>query len=81
MRCNECKNLRIKTKVLLLKAENIRLTNCILCSHNFSKDDFEEADNYIQTKKNRKIIKRILIFIGLLLITCSIIVGVYYLIK
>ena len=52
MRCNECKNLRIKTKVLLLKAENIRLTNCILCSHNFSKDDFQDIYHCKKCKKN-----------------------------
>ena len=52
MTCAECKNLRIKTKVLLLKAENIRLTNCILCSHNFSKDDFQDIYHCKKCKKN-----------------------------
>ena len=50
--CAECKNLRIKTKVFLLKAENIRLTNCILCSHNFSKDDFQDIYHCKKCKKN-----------------------------
>ena len=52
MTCAECKNLRIKTKVFLLKAENIRLTNCILCSHNFSKDDFQDIYHCKKCKKN-----------------------------
>lgn len=50
-------------------------------SLNFSKDDFEDADEYLNKKKSGKLFKRILLFIFLLAITTSIIVGVYMLIK
>ena len=50
-------------------------------SLNFSKDDFEDAEGYVKERNNKKIIKRIFIFIGLLIITVGIIVGTYYLIK
>ena len=50
-------------------------------SLNFTKDDFEEAGEIVKTKKSKKIIKKILIFLGLLIVTAGIIVGVYYLIK
>ena len=50
-------------------------------SLNFSKDDFEDADEYINKRKSKGTLKRILLFIFLLAITVSIIVGVYMLIK
>lgn len=50
-------------------------------SLNFSKDDFEDAGNYVNNRKSKKLLKRILLFVGLLAITVGIIVGVYYLIK
>lgn len=50
-------------------------------SLNFSKDDFEEANNIVTKKKSKKILLKILFFIGLLIVTGLIIFGVYYLIK
>lgn len=50
-------------------------------SLNFSKDDFEDADNYINKKSKRKILFRFLVFTGLLLLTTAIIVSVYLLIR
>ena len=50
-------------------------------SLNFSKDDFEDAENYVKQRKTKKIILRILVFLGLLIITVGAIVGVYILIK
>ncbi len=50
-------------------------------SLNFSKDDFEDSENYIKERKNKKLLKRIFLFVGLLAITVGIIIGVYYLIK
>ena len=47
----------------------------------FGKDDFEDADEYINKRKSKGTLKRILLFIFLLAITVSIIVGVYMLIK
>ena len=50
-------------------------------SLNFSKDDFEDAENYVNKRKKKKLLVRMLIFTGLLLLTSAIIVGVYLLIK
>ncbi len=50
-------------------------------SLNFSKDDFEDAEQYIKEKKSKKVLTRVLIFVGLLIVTVAIIVGVYFLIK
>lgn len=50
-------------------------------SLNFSKDDFEDAENYVKEKQKGKFIKRIFLFVGLLAITVGIIIGVYFLIK
>lgn len=50
-------------------------------SLNFSKDDFEDAEEYLSKKKSKGLLKRIVLFIFLLAITTSIIVGVYMLIK
>ena len=50
-------------------------------SLNFNKDDFEEANEYVKKKKSKKILSKILLFVGLIVITGLIIFGVYYLIK
>mgnify|MGYP007038864315 FL=1 len=50
-------------------------------SLNFNKDDFEEASNYIKNKKSKKILLKVLVFFGLIILTGLIIFGVYYLIK
>lgn len=50
-------------------------------SLNFNKEDFEEANSYVKQKKNKKILLKIFVFIGLILLTGLIIFGVYYLIK
>lgn len=50
-------------------------------SMNFNKEDFEEANEYVRKKKSKKILLKIFLFIGLILITGLIIFGVYYLIK
>lgn len=50
-------------------------------SLNFSKDDFEDAKEYLKRKKSRGILKKIIVFIGLLLMTAIIVFGGYYLIK
>ena len=50
-------------------------------SLNFSKDDFEDAQDILNKKKSRHILKKIIVFIGLLLMTAVIIFGGYYLIK
>lgn len=50
-------------------------------SLNFNKEDFEEANEYVKKKKSKKILSKILLFVGLIVITGLIIFGVYYLIK
>lgn len=50
-------------------------------SLNFNKEDFEEANSYAKQKKNKKILLKTFVFIGLILLTSLIIFGVYYLIK
>ncbi|MBE6160354.1 MAG: hypothetical protein E7157_04855 [Lactobacillales bacterium] len=50
-------------------------------SLNFNKEDFEEANDYIKKKKSKKILSKILLFVGLIVVTGLIIFGVYYLIK
>ena len=50
-------------------------------SLNFSKDDFEDAEEYINKKQSKGILKKIFLFIFLLALTAGIIVGVYMLIK
>lgn len=50
-------------------------------SLNFSKEDFEDAEDHINKKKSHKLLKRILLFTGLLMITAGIIIGIYMLIK
>ena len=50
-------------------------------SLNFNKEDFEEANDYVKKKKSKKILSKILLFVGLIAITGLIIFGVYYLIK
>lgn len=50
-------------------------------SLNFSKDDFEDAKEYLNHKKSRGILKKIIVFVGLLLMTAIIVIGGYYLIK
>ena len=61
---------------------NTKMDNSFFTSSlNFSKEDFEDAEEYIKQKKSKRIFKKIFVFIGLLILTTAIIVGVYYLIK
>lgn len=50
-------------------------------SLNFSKEDFEEANNLVNKGKSKKILFRILIFIGLIILTSFVILIIYNLIK
>ena len=50
-------------------------------SMNFSKDDFDDAQEAKKKKEKKGILKKILLFTGLLLMTAIIVGGVYYLIK
>lgn len=50
-------------------------------SMNFNKDDFEDAKGIMKQKKSKKILSKILLFIGLLSLTTLMIFGFYYLIK
>ena len=50
-------------------------------SLNFAKSDFEDAEEYLKTKKTRKILYKLLVFSGLIIMTGLVIFLVYYLIK
>ncbi len=50
-------------------------------SLNFTKEDFEDANEMVKQKKSKKIFKRIVLFTVLLFLTVSIIFGVYIIIK
>lgn len=50
-------------------------------SLNFNKDDFEEVNEYFSKNEKTKLIFKILLFVLLIIITCFIIFGIYYLIK
>lgn len=63
------------------KKENTLDNSFFTSSLNFSKDDFDDAQDAKKKKEKKGIIKKILLFTGLLLMTALIVVGVYYLIK
>lgn len=63
------------------KKENTLDNSFFTSSLNFSKDDFDDAQEAKKKKEKKGIIKKILLFTGLLLMTAIIVVGVYYLIK
>lgn len=63
------------------KKENTLDNSFFTSSLNFSKDDFDDAQEAKKKKEKKGIIKKILLFTGLLLMTALIVVGVYYLIK
>lgn len=64
------------------KESPIEIDNSFYTSSlNFSKDDFEEANGVVTKRKSKKILLKILLFIGLLVLTGLIIFGIYYLIK
>lgn len=50
-------------------------------SLNFAKEDFEDAEEYLKKKKSRKILYKLFVFSGLIILTGLIIFFVYYLIK
>ena len=63
------------------KKENTLDNSFFTSSLNFSKDDFDDAQEAKKKKEKKGIIKKALLFTGLLLMTALIVVGVYYLIK
>lgn len=63
------------------KKENTLDNSFFTSSLNFSKDDFDDAQEAKKKKEKKGIIKKALLFTGLLLMTAAIVVGVYYLIK
>ena len=74
------KELLEQARKLQEKKENTLDNSFFTSSLNFSKDDFDVSDE--KTKKPKKgILKKSLLFTGLLILTAAIIVGVYYLIK
>ena len=52
MKCYDCKNLRIKTNVFLLKKANVEVTACILCSEKLDINDFQAIYHCKKCKKN-----------------------------
>ena len=64
------------------KVEQTNIDNSFYTSSlNFTKEDFEEANQYSKEKKSKKILLKIFVFIFLIAITALIIFGVYNLIK
>lgn len=63
------------------KKENTLDNSFFTSSLNFSKDDFDDAQEAKKKKEKKGIVKKALLFTGLLLMTALIVVGVYYLIK